>query len=78
MHVGLQPIAVHLDLKCRDGHAAFFCEHLAVRRRNGRVDLLEQCVVQQRDVVPQGLIPNRLSSSPHGVAGTPNIWRTSK
>ena len=56
MHVGLQHIAVHLDFKRRAGRAGFFCEHLSSRRRNGRIDLLEQFVIEQRDVVPQGLM----------------------
>ena len=56
MHVGLQHVAVHLEFKRRAGRAGFFCEHLASRRRNGRIDLLEQFVVQQGDVVPQGLM----------------------
>ena len=56
MHVTLQHIAVHLHFKRRNGRAAFFCEHLASCGRNGRVDLLEQFVVQQGNVVPQGLM----------------------
>ena len=39
-----------------DGRAVFFCEHLASRRGNARVDLLEQFGVEQGDIVPQGLM----------------------
>ena len=56
MHVGFQHIAVHLHFKRREGRAGFFCEHLPSRRRDARVDLLQQFVIQQRDVVPQGLM----------------------
>ena len=56
MHVGLQHITVHLDFKRRAGRAAFFCEHLASRRGEARVDLLQQFLVEQRDVVPQRLM----------------------
>ena len=56
MHVGFQHIGVHLHFKRREGRAAFFCEHLASCGGDARVDLLEQFVVEQRDVVPQGLM----------------------
>ena len=56
MHIGLQHVGVHLDFKRREGRAAFFCEHLASGGGDARVDLLEQFVIEQRDVVPQGLM----------------------
>ena len=38
------------------GAAAFFYEHLASGGSAARVDLLEQCVVEEGDVVTQGLM----------------------
>ena len=78
MHVGLQHISVHLDFKRRDGRAAFFCEHLSSRRRDARVDLLEQFVVEQGDVVPQGLMTEQFGTPrPTAWRARPSIWRTS-
>ncbi len=62
MHVSFQHVGVHLDFQRRDGRAAFFCEHLSSRRGDARVDLLEQFVVEQRDVVAQ-----RLMAEPFGL-----------
>src|ERR1022692_1122256 len=56
MHLGLQHITVHFDLKRRAGRAGFFCEHLASGGGNARIDLLQQFVIEQRDVVPQRLM----------------------
>ena len=56
MHIGFQHVGVHLDFKRREGRAAFFCEHLASGGGDARVDLLEQLVIEQGDVVPQGLM----------------------
>ena len=60
MHVGLQHVGVRLDLKHREGRAVLFCEHLSSRRRDARVDLSEQFFIEQRDVVPQGLMAEYL------------------
>jgi len=56
MHIRLQHVGVHLDFKRREGRAAFFCEHLASGGSDARVDLAEQFVIEQGDVVPQGLM----------------------
>jgi hypothetical protein len=56
MHVGLQHVGVHFDFKRRRGRAAFFCEHLTSCGSDARVDLSEQLVIEQGDVVPQGLM----------------------
>jgi len=56
MHVSLQDVAVHLELKRRVGRAGFFCEHPASCGGETRVDLLQQFVVEQGHVVAQRLV----------------------
>ena len=61
MHVRFQHVRVHLHFKRRAGRAGFFCEHLAACGGDARVDLLQQCVIQQGDLVPQGLMAEDFS-----------------
>jgi len=56
MNISLQHVGVHLDFQRREGRAAFFCEHLASGGGDARVDLSEQFVIEQGNVVPQGLM----------------------
>jgi len=39
---------------------------------------LEQLIVEQRDVVPQGLMAELFGIRSHGMAGTPSICLTSR
>jgi hypothetical protein len=45
-----------LTASAASGAPPFFCEHLASGGGDARVDLLAQCVIEQRDGVPQGLM----------------------